>query len=114
MIRRPPRSTRTDTLFPYTTLFRSREIGKIRSDQLHIRLEPHAVPTELVGLAMSFNGMLERLEDVFRRLSEFSGDIAHELRTPITTLKTPTEAALSQPRSGEHQRVFLYSNFKKS
>src|SRR3546814_5574178 len=27
MIRRPPRSTRTDTLFPYTTLFRSRGIG---------------------------------------------------------------------------------------
>src|SRR3546814_15494600 len=29
MIRRPPRSTRTDTLFPYTTLFRSAELGKI-------------------------------------------------------------------------------------
>src|SRR3546814_18810600 len=28
MIRRPPRSTRTDTLFPYTTLFRSRALGK--------------------------------------------------------------------------------------
>src|SRR3546814_17647495 len=28
MIRRPPRSTRTDTLFPYTTLFRSLELGK--------------------------------------------------------------------------------------
>src|SRR3546814_11554378 len=27
MIRRPPRSTRTDTLFPYTTLFRSRDLG---------------------------------------------------------------------------------------
>src|SRR5690606_21179064 len=66
----------------------SREIRKIRSDQLHIRLEPQAVPTELVELAMSFNGMLERLEDVFRRLSDFSGDIAHELRTPITNLKT--------------------------
>src|SRR3546814_16523605 len=30
MIRRPPRSTRTDTLFPYTTLFRSRRIGKVK------------------------------------------------------------------------------------
>src|SRR3546814_5812435 len=29
MIRRPPRSTRTDTLFPYTTLFRSREISEV-------------------------------------------------------------------------------------
>src|SRR3546814_7368159 len=33
MIRRPPRSTRTDTLFPYTTLFRS----PIRSPRLHLR-----------------------------------------------------------------------------
>src|SRR3546814_17247927 len=30
MIRRPPRSTRTDTLFPYTTLFRSKELGRLR------------------------------------------------------------------------------------
>src|SRR3546814_13396836 len=30
MIRRPPRSTRTDTLFPYTTLFRSRDAGRLR------------------------------------------------------------------------------------
>src|SRR3546814_7662691 len=29
MIRRPPRSTRTDTLFPYTTLFRSRQVGRL-------------------------------------------------------------------------------------
>src|SRR3546814_10081943 len=34
MIRRPPRSTRTDTLFPYTTLFRSRHAGRSASRQL--------------------------------------------------------------------------------
>src|SRR3546814_20367520 len=39
MIRRPPRSTRTDTLFPYTTLFRSRiSIGGSSRDRLHERL----------------------------------------------------------------------------
>src|SRR3546814_2739602 len=31
MVRRPPRSTRTDTLFPYTTLFRSDEVKRIRT-----------------------------------------------------------------------------------
>src|SRR3546814_4492599 len=35
MIRRPPRSTRTDTLFPYTTLFRSRPSSIIYSENLH-------------------------------------------------------------------------------
>src|SRR3546814_4534441 len=40
MIRRPPRSTRTDTLFPYTTLFRSRKIhtGRSRNDQVLVAL----------------------------------------------------------------------------
>src|SRR3546814_2330161 len=47
MIRRPPRSTRTDTLFPYTTLFRSREprLGRRRGADAHpadlaVRLPP--------------------------------------------------------------------------
>src|SRR3546814_14701503 len=40
MIRRPPRSTRTDTLFPYTTLFRSAEIrAAIRPPRTHARLK---------------------------------------------------------------------------
>ncbi|OWT65588.1 Cu(+)/Ag(+) sensor histidine kinase [Candidimonas nitroreducens] len=91
----------------------SREIRRIRSDQLHIRLEPHAVPAELMELAASFNGMIERLEDVFRRLSDFSGDIAHELRTPITNLKTQTEVVLSQSRSVEQYREILYSNLEE-
>src|SRR3546814_4023797 len=34
LIRRPPRSTRTDTLFPYTTLFRSRSPGRARVDRV--------------------------------------------------------------------------------
>src|SRR3546814_14250257 len=37
MIRRPPRSTRTDTLFPYTTLFRSHVQPALASAQIHIR-----------------------------------------------------------------------------
>lgn len=91
----------------------SREMRRIGSDQLHIRLEPEAVPTELVELTTSFNGMLERLENVFRRLSDFSGDIAHELRTPITNLRTQTEVALSQARSVEQYREILYSNLEE-
>jgi len=91
----------------------SREMRRIKSDQLHIRLEPHAVPAELIELATSFNGMLERLENVFHRLSDFSGDIAHELRTPITNLKTQTEVALSQARSVEQYREILYSNLEE-
>jgi two-component system heavy metal sensor histidine kinase CusS len=41
-------------------------------------------------LAAAFNAMLARLDDSFRRLSEFSSNIAHELRTPISNLMTQT------------------------
>jgi two-component system heavy metal sensor histidine kinase CusS len=65
---------------------------------------------ELIDLAAAFNGMLARLEDSFRRLSEFSSDLAHELRTPIGSLMTQTHVALSRPRSADEYREVLYSN----
>lgn len=91
----------------------SHEIRRIKSDQLHIRLAPETVPIELTELAVSFNEMLNRIEGVFLRLSNFSADIAHELRTPITNLKTQTEVALSQARSIEQYREILYSNLEE-
>ena len=66
----------------------------ITASRLHDRLPTAALPRELVDLAAAFNGMLSRLEDSFRRLSEFSSDLAHELRTPIGSLMTQTQVAL--------------------
>lgn len=91
----------------------SDQIRKIRSDQLHIRLEADTVPAELVGLAMSFNEMLDGLEEGFKRLSHFSADLAHEIRTPITNMKTQTEVGLSRARSIEAYREILYSNLEE-
>src|SRR3546814_5054423 len=51
MIRRPPRSTRTDTLFPYTTLFRS-DIGDVRPDLVGERLH-HLLHQRIVALHKS-------------------------------------------------------------
>ena len=52
--------------------------------------------------------MLARLEDAFRRLSQFSSDLAHELRTPVGTLMTQTQVAVSRTRSAEEYRETLY------
>jgi two-component system heavy metal sensor histidine kinase CusS len=57
--------------------------------------------------------MLTRLEDGFRRLSEFSSDIAHELRTPLSNLMTQTQVALSRPREPEAYRETLYSTLEE-
>lgn len=71
------------------------------------------MPVELERLALSFNHMLERIEDVFTRQSNFSADIAHEIRTPITNLVTQTEIALSQSRSPQELEEVLYSNLEE-
>ncbi|MGP8847643.1 histidine kinase dimerization/phospho-acceptor domain-containing protein, partial [Enterobacter hormaechei] len=76
-------------------------------------LDPQAVPIELEQLVSSFNHMLERIEDVFKRQSNFSADIAHEIRTPITNLVTQTEIALSQTRTQKELEDVLYSNLEE-
>lgn len=58
------------------------QIRQTSANELNVRLSPETVPRELADLAVSFNEMLERMEEAFQRLSNFSADIAHELRTP--------------------------------
>jgi two-component system heavy metal sensor histidine kinase CusS len=53
--------------------------------------------------------MLDRLQESFDRLSRFSADIAHELRTPLSTLRGEVEVALGKPRSPEEYRETLSS-----
>ncbi|MEE4461900.1 heavy metal sensor histidine kinase, partial [Azotobacter chroococcum] len=53
------------------------------------------------------------LEDAFARLSAFSGDIAHELRTPLSNLLTQTQVILSRPRALEDYREALHSNLEE-
>jgi two-component system heavy metal sensor histidine kinase CusS len=76
-------------------------------------LNPTEVPIELEDLITSFNDMLRRIEDGFVQLSNFSADIAHELRTPVTNLTTQTEVALGQARSADEYREVLYSNLEE-
>ncbi len=73
-------------------------------------LEP--IPLELQQLVLSFNAMLDRLEDAFVRLSNFSADIAHELRTPISNLMTHTEVVLTKKRNIDAYEENLYSNLE--
>lgn len=79
--------------------------------QERIPLEP--VPLELQEMILSFNGMLARLEDAFIRLSNFSADIAHELRTPVSNLLTHTEVVLTKKRDVVAYEENLYSNLEE-
>jgi len=73
------------------------------------RIEATGLPAEVRDLAATFNLMLGRLEDAFGRLSRFSADIAHELRTPINNLRGAVEVALGRPRTADEYREVLAS-----
>ncbi len=82
----------------------------VTAHKLDQRMPAQAVPVEMADLAHSLNEMLERLQRDFQRLSEFSSDLAHELRTPISNLLTQTQVALAQPRDAAAYREILASN----
>jgi two-component system heavy metal sensor histidine kinase CusS len=88
-----------------------REQAKVvTAQQLSHRLPAESAPLELAELAQSLNDMLARLEEAFHRLSDFSSDIAHELRTPVSNLMTQTQVVLSKARSADAYRSVLESN----
>jgi two-component system heavy metal sensor histidine kinase CusS len=87
-----------------------REAAAITANRLHSRLPTESVPVELMDLAETLNQMLARLEDSFRRLSDFSSDIAHELRTPVSNLLTQTQVMLSRTRTIDEYQDVLASN----
>ncbi|WP_342674082.1 heavy metal sensor histidine kinase [Candidatus Accumulibacter aalborgensis] len=87
-----------------------REAAGITAHRLDSRLSADTVPVELATLVEAWNEMLARLEDSFRRLSDFSSDIAHELRTPVTNLLTQTQVTLSKARTSAEYCDVLASN----
>ena len=91
----------------------ARAAERITASHLHERIAATRWPRELVLLAQAFDGMLDRLEDSFKRLSQFSADLAHELRTPINNLRGEAEVALSRPRETEEYREILASSLEE-
>lgn len=91
----------------------SDKIKNVTSENLSIRLDPTSVPKELKQLTESFNQMIVKIEDVFVRQTNFSADIAHEMRTPITNLMTETQISLNKNRTKEELVEVLYSNLEE-
>ena len=88
-------------------------VAGMSAERLSERLPTTGLPAELKPLATAFNAMLARLDDSFRRLSAFSSDIAHELRTPISNLMTQTQVALSSARGNDEYKEVLYSSLEE-
>lgn len=85
-------------------------IGERSLDQ---RISEGDLPADLADLAREFNAMLARIDKGYRRLQEFSADLAHELRTPIATLMGRHQVALSQQRTTAHLREVLEGDIEE-
>ena len=84
-------------------------IAELSAAHLHRRVGDEAWPRELRPLATNFDQLLARLEESFTRMSQFSADIAHELRTPLHILQGEAELALTKASSNEAYRACIES-----
>jgi two-component system, OmpR family, heavy metal sensor histidine kinase CusS len=91
----------------------TRATERIGARQLRDRIKTGPWPTELVSLAAAFDGMLDRLQEAFQQLSQFSADLAHELRNPINNLMGEAQVALSRDRTGEEYARVLQSGLEE-
>jgi heavy metal sensor kinase len=79
----------------------------VEARDLHARLNLDLPNDELGRLARTFDAMLARIEDAFDRQRRFTGDAAHELRTPLSLMRSQIDLALARPRSAEDYREAL-------
>ncbi len=90
-----------------------RRAATISAQSLSKRLSEAGLPTELGELASELDAMLERIDRGYRRLQEFSADLAHEQRTPISTLLGRSQVAVAQQRSADELREVLEGNIEE-
>lgn len=91
----------------------TRAVCAVTPDRLEVRVSAGDWPTELKALASAFDNMLVRLEDAFQRLSTFSADLAHDLRTPLGNCIGEVEVALAKPRDEAEYRRVLESSMEE-
>lgn len=87
---------------------------EISERNLAKRITVPAAQDELHELAETMNLMLGRLEAAFTRVTRFTSDASHELRTPITVIRTTSEVILERDRSAEQYREMVGHILKES
>ena len=85
----------------------TRTARKISAEDLSQRLNMRLPDDELGRLARTFDEMIARLDEAFRRQRQFTADASHELRTPLTAIKGQTEVALQRDREPAEYRSVL-------
>ncbi|WP_134929064.1 heavy metal sensor histidine kinase, partial [Pseudomonas protegens] len=91
----------------------TRVAAKVTTQDLTHRLNLDKLPRELAELAQGINVMLQRLDGGVQRLSQFSDDLAHELRSPISNLMGKAQVTLSRERPPEEYKAVLEASIEE-
>ena len=92
----------------------TRTAQSIGARNLSARLPLGGSGDELDRLSATLNAMFERLEAAFQRITRFTADASHELRTPVAIVRTTAELALSKPRQSAEYVKALEGVLKES
>jgi len=85
------------------------QVSNISSQNLHLRLDEGNKKDEIAQLSQNFNSMLERVEKAFIAQKDFVANASHELRNPLTVIKSQIDIALLSPRANEEYKKLLLS-----
>lgn len=85
----------------------SSQIRQISSKNLDTRISPSKNDDEIGELGKSFNELLDRLDVAFKRERQFIADVAHEMKTPIATLRSSFEVTLHKERTNEEYKKII-------
>jgi two-component system OmpR family sensor kinase len=86
---------------------------RITASNLGERLRARGSGDELDHLIATLNEMISRLEESFKRISQFTADASHELRTPISSMKGEAELLLSKPGAVQEYQGVLANHMEK-
>jgi signal transduction histidine kinase len=90
------------------------EANEIQADDLTKRLTSSNGSDELEELIITFNNMLDRLDESFSKTKRFSNDVSHELKTPLTVLRGELELGLRKNRSIQEYKNILNNGLEET
>lgn len=89
------------------------ETNKISVQKLNYRIAVKSSNVEVQQLSQAMNEMLDKIQNDYQKLAQFSEDIAHEFRTPLNNLIGQTQILLSQPRQTQALENLFYSHLEE-
>jgi heavy metal sensor kinase len=89
------------------------ELKQINAKDLSARLKSNKNKDEINQLVEEVNNLLKRLESSFEKISQFSSDASHELKTPLTIIRGEMEIALRKERLADYYKDVLNSSLNE-